>query len=180
MQRKIGYTTKLVFFLFLFPLLAQAACLSTGYTVIFVNGIFNTEEQARKSLATLNFKFGDSYKSEPVTFRTGYNPSHLAGLGDLAQLAVQSFGTSISTFDRDTILLQIHPEVTTRKLLLVGHSQGTLYANDMYGYLAANGEPKGAVGVYNVATPANYVAGGGTYLTSEYDSLIALYADYVK
>jgi len=177
------HSCKLIFLslLFFLPFSTQAAsCSEEGYTVVFVNGIFNTREQAENSQFKLQQKLKTKLNGESLTVRLGYNPSHLAGLGDLAQLAVQSFGTSISTFDRDTILLQIHPEVTTRKLLLVGHSQGTLYANDMYGYLAANGEPKGAVGVYNVATPANYVAGGGTYLTSEYDSLIALYADYVK
>ena len=115
-----------------------------------------------------------------VNYSIGYNPSHLAGLGDLVQIAAQSFGASVSSFDRDTILLQIHPEVTTRKVFLVGHSQGTLYTNDIYSYLTSHGEPKGAVGAYNVATPANYVAGGGTYLTSDADFVIKDYAAYAK
>src|SRR3989344_528365 len=181
MQRRLNGLAKLILLFLLVPFVANASCAAEGYTVVFINGIFNTEEQARKSVATLNFKFGDFYKSESVTFRTGYNPSHFAGLGDLIQVAAQSFGASVSSFDRDTILLQIHPEVTTRKVFLVGHSQGTLYTNDMYSYLTTQGgEPKSAVGVYNVATPASYVAGGGAYLTSDSDYIIKDYAAYAK
>ena len=180
MQHRIGYTARLGIFLFLLPLFVQAECFSSGYTVVFVNGIFNTEEQARQSGEALQYNLGKNYNQESVTVRTGYNPSHFAGLGDLVQVFAQSFGASVSSFDRDTILLQIHPEVTTRKVFLVGHSQGTLYTNDMYGYLVSHGEPEGAVGVYNVATPANHVAGGGMYLTSNSDFIIKDYAAYAK
>src|SRR3989344_6057565 len=180
MQHRIGYTARLGIFLFLLPLFVQAECFSSGYTVVFVNGIFNTEEQARQSGEALQYNLGKNYNQESVTVRTGYNPSHFAGLGDLVQVFAQSFGASVSSFDRDTILLQIHPEVTSRKVFLVGHSQGTLYTNDMYSYLISHGEPKAAVGAYNVATPANYVAGGGTYLTSDADFIIKDYAAYAK
>jgi hypothetical protein len=178
MQRGIKYTAKLVLVLFLFPSLLQAACTADGYTVVFVNGIFNTKEQAQDSTKELKKYLGTSFNSEIVSVRTGYNPTHALGLGDLTQLLFQSFATSISDFDLNTILLQIHPEVTTRKLMLVGHSQGTFYTNSMYDYLLNHGEPKASVGVYNVATPANYVAGGGHYLTSNFDALIKAYADY--
>src|SRR3989344_9700585 len=181
MQYGFRYIVKLTLFLFLLPAIASASCLKEGFTIVFVNGIFNTRQQADASVRTLSDYLGQEFNGEPLTVQTGYNPSHLAGLGDLVQVAVQSFGTSVSTFDRDTILLQIHPEVTTRKLLLVGHSQGTLYTNDMYGYLTTQGgEPKSSVGVYNVATPASYVAGGGAYLTSDSDYIIKDYAAYAK
>ncbi len=177
-MRYIFSTT--VAIILLSPFFVQAACLESGYTVVYVNGILNTREQAEQSSFALQQKLKSTYKGEQVIVKLGYNPSHVGGLGDLVQVAAQSFGTSVSSFDRDTILLQIHPEVTTRKVFLVGHSQGTFYTNDMYGYLLNNGEPKEAVGVYNVATPAGYVAGGGAYLTSEYDSIISAYAGYVK
>ena len=115
-----------------------------------------------------------------MTVRTGYNPSHLAGLGDMAQSAAQLLGGSVSDFDLDTILMQIQPQVTTRKLLLVGHSQGTFYTNAMYDYLLAHGEPRESVGVYNIATPASSVAGGGSYLTAREDALIILLADTAR
>ncbi len=176
-MRRLGF---LVSVLFLAPTFVQAECLDKGYTVVFVNGIFNTKEQAEEGKFSLQQKLKGFFDGETVTVRLGYNPSHLAGLGDLIQVAAQSFGASVSNFDRDTILLQIHPEVTTRKVFLIGHSQGTLYTNDMYGYLVSHGEPEGAVGVYNVATPANYVAGGGMYLTSNSDFIIKDYAAYAK
>ncbi len=170
----------IIFLSLLFPFLVQAQCLENGYTVIYTNGIFNTREEAEKSRLALKSRLGQEFRNEPIIVRLGYNPSHLAGLGDLTQIFAQSFGASVSSFDRDTILLQIHPEVTTRKVFLVGHSQGTLYTNNIYNYLVSNGEPRKSVGVYNIATPANYVAGGGTYLTSNADILIARYEDYTK
>ncbi len=171
---------RFVIVLFLLPLLTKAACVDSGYTVVFVNGIFNTRVQADESRLALQDRLGSQFNKEPITVRLGYNPSHLAGAGDLLQAAVQGFGTSISDFDRDTILLQIYPEVTTRKLLFVGHSQGTFYTNSIYDYLLNHGEPKESIGVYNVATPANYVAGGGAYLTSSYDTIISAYAQSAK
>ncbi len=181
MQRSFRFVTKITLASLFIPAVVSAACSREGYTVVFVNGIFNTKEQAQDSAKELAKYLGTSFNSEPVFVRTGYNPSHVAGLGDLVQVAAQSFGSSVSSFDRDTILMQIHPEVMTRKILLVGHSQGSLYTNDMYNYLTTKGEePKASVGVYNVATPANYVAGGGIYLTSEYDAVIDVYAQYAK
>lgn len=169
-----------VFFLFLLPVVTQAQCLGSGYTVVFVNGIFNSRDQAESNRKALEVLIGKSYRGEQLNVHLGYNESHLAGAGDLLQAATQAFNGSITNYDRDTILLQIHPEVTTRKLLLVGHSQGTFYTNNMYGYLLDHGEPKENVGVYNVATPANYVAGGGAYLTSSLDSVINLSASVAK
>ncbi len=90
----------------------------------------------------------------------------------MLQSAAQMMGTSISNFDRDSILLQIYPQVTTRKLLLVGHSQGAFYSNALYDYLLSHGEPKAAVGVYQVATPAAAVAGNGKYLNSSGDTML--------
>jgi hypothetical protein len=167
--------------LFLLPYVVQSECLNRGYTVVFVNGIFTSKLEALKSTKVLDDKLNDEFNGEPVVVKLGYNPSHIAGLGDLAQAAIQGFAGTISTFDRDTILMQIHPEVTTRKIFFVGHSQGTFYTNDIYGYLLSHGEPKAAVGVYNVATPANYVAGGGKYLTSYADTIINnFYAEYAR
>lgn len=123
-------------------------------------------------MENLQGQYFKSTKSKTITFINGYNPSHIAGLGDIAHAAAQALDSSISRFDLDTILLQVHPQVTTRKLLLVGHSQGSFYANDMYGYLLEHGSPKAAVGVYQVGSPASSVAGGGRYLTSSNDAVI--------
>src|SRR6185437_3872923 len=154
---------------FAFAQTATPTCSEKGYTVVFVNGIFDTEPQAFNDLKVLQSKLGTNYKDENLNVQLGYNQTHLAGAGDLLQSAAQMFSKSISDFDLDTILMQIYPEVTTRKLLIVGHSQGAMYANDMYRYLLNNGEPNGAVAVYGVATPASFVAGTGKYINSSGD-----------
>ena len=155
------------------PLLAYGEeCTSKGYTVIFVNGVLNTKDEAEESRFNLGQALATAKLSESITVQLGYNPSHLAGAGDLIQSIFQAFSSSVSNYDLNTILMQIHPEVTTRKILLVGHSQGTFYTNEMYNYLVAHGVPKESIAVYNLATPASFVAGGGRYVTSSNDKLI--------
>ncbi len=164
-----------------FPTKIFASCLEQGYTVIYVNGIFHEKEsKANKEKDDLKDKFIAITGRRDVKFVTGYNPTHLAGVGDLAQAASQIFGTSISDFDLQTILKQIHPEVTTRKLFLVGHSQGAFYTNAMYDYFLARGVPKESVGIYNVGTPAAMTAGGGKYITANQDLMIRLLTDTAR
>ncbi|MEK7106577.1 MAG: hypothetical protein AAB899_00115, partial [Patescibacteria group bacterium] len=112
------------------------------------------------------------YRGESVGIELGFNESHLAGGGDIIQSAAQAFGTTVSDFDRDTILMRIYPQVDTQKILLVGHSQGTFYTNSMYDYLVTHGVPMSSISVYNIATPADRVRGGGKYLTSTNDRVI--------
>jgi hypothetical protein len=164
-------------FLLLVPAFASAqtqssTCSANGYTVVFFNGIFDSKPEAENDAYKLGYKLGSNYNGQPLTVQLGYNATHLAGAGDILQTAAQLFSKSVSNFDLNTILMEVYPEVTTRKLLLVGHSQGAMYANDMYHYLLSNGEPDGAVAVYNVASPAAYTAGHGKYLTSSGDPVI--------
>lgn len=158
--------------LFLLPNLVWAACVSSGSTVVYINGIFTSETQARRDAKGLGIEFNRIIGDSSVTFINGYNPTHIGGFADLVHASAQVLHSSISTFDRDTILLQIHPQVTTRKIMFVGHSQGSFYANELYDYVLAHGQPKAASGVYHVGSPASYVAGGGSYLTSSNDSVI--------
>ena len=163
-----------------YPLNAEAnpSCVKEGHTVIFVNGILNTEEEARGSLKELVDSFNEfPTQNNNTTFELGYNPSRYAGAGDTIQSIAQALLTSTSNFDRDTILMQIHPKINTQKILLVGHSQGTFYTNEIYEYLIKNGLPKESVAIYNIATPASMVAdteipADGDYLTSTNDNLI--------
>ncbi|KKT58946.1 hypothetical protein A3I36_02160 [Candidatus Giovannonibacteria bacterium RIFCSPLOWO2_02_FULL_45_28] len=163
------------------PTSVFAICSDTGATVVFVNGIMNSQQDANDSKDGLQRTFQERFGKNPnITFITGYNPSHLAGAGDLAQSATQVLGGSISDYDLKTILMQIQPEVTTQKILLIGHSQGTLYTNSIYKYLVESGVPAESIAVYNVATPAHKVAGNGAYLTSSNDSLIRKLAEIAK
>ncbi len=148
-------------------------CSGQGYTVVFVNGIFDSKIEAEKNRKALADKISPDFNNESIAVQLGYNPTHLAGAGDLVQTGAQLFGGSISRFDLDTILMQIYPEVTTRKLILVGHSQGAFYSNDLYYYLLAHGESSESVNVYNVAAPTAYTAGKGKYINSSGDTLLA-------
>ncbi|OGC88046.1 hypothetical protein A2419_00260 [Candidatus Adlerbacteria bacterium RIFOXYC1_FULL_48_26] len=147
-------------------------CSPYGYTVMFVNGAFDTLENAKSNTAGLELLLSGSYKEEPVTVTLAYNPIHLAGLGDLAETVSQMLFNPISNYDFNNLLRELSQKDTTQKLLLVGHSQGALYTNSMYEYLTARGAPANTVGLYAVATPANYVAGGGTYVNSYEDKVI--------
>ena len=176
MRRTTAYLFALLIF---FPGLSLAApCIQQGYTVIFVNGVLNDFEKAEDSKTELGRKIGGTFNGESVSIKLGHNQSHIAGLGDFAQSVGQIFENPISYYDRDTILRQIHSEVTTRKILLVGHSQGTFYTNEVYSYLVEHGVPRESIAVYNLATPANRVAGGGAYLTSGNDQLVLRVRQY--
>ncbi|MDO8521781.1 MAG: hypothetical protein Q7S08_00650 [bacterium] len=141
-------------------------------TVVYVNGILTTYPEAKRDLGVLQTEYIARTSDYSTNFLTGYNESHIAGFGDTLQSIAQAFGTSITDFDRNTILMQIQPQVSTRKILLVGHSQGTFYTNSMYKYLTDNGVPKESIAVYNLATPADHVEGSGGYLTSTNDRVI--------
>lgn len=162
------YRVLIFFALFLFPLFVEAACSSSGYTVIFANGIFNTREEAQSSADSLQDKLGEEFNSEILRVKLAYNARHLAGVGDLVETALPQF----DQYDLETILTQIHGDVTTRKLLIVGHSQGAVYANKIYEYLKEHGVPKEDMAVYAVASPDSYVAGGGKYITYTLDDVI--------
>jgi len=173
--------------LFLLPRIVFGACSPNRFTVVYINGVFtNNIKDAEDDTLSLQDEFSKRSGLSGVDFITGYNPSHIGGLGDLAETLSQMYNKPISNYDRDTILQQIYSEIKTRKLLLVGHSQGTFYTNEIYDYLLAHGEPKESVGVYNVATPASIVPPScpsqcdGKYLTSENDKVINLARNFAQ
>ena len=149
------------------PMLAFG-CSTVGDTIVYINGIETTKEAADDAAALL------SKLIPSVHVITGYNPSHLDGIGDEIESISQAFNVPISDLDLDTILAQIAPEILTQKLLLVGHSQGSFYTNELYDELVASGIPTSSLAVYDIATPAQSVAGGGRYLTSSNDKVINL------
>jgi len=157
--------------LVLLPSFVFANCSNDGYTVVYVNGIFKEENAARSDSKALGFEYSKR-NNKDVDFLLGFNPSHLNGGGDVAKSVLQAYGINGLDTDLISILQQVHSELSTRKVLLVGHSQGTFYTNFAYDYLIGHGVPKESIGVYNIATPADIVAGGGNYLTSSTDKVI--------
>src|SRR3989344_1979400 len=161
----------------LLPLLVSAACSSDGSTVVYVNGIFTTEANARRDLKELKLIYQNKTGDYRTKFLNGYNETHLAGAGDLIKTwwqKAKTQGVYANDYDLNTILLNLHNDLTTKKVLLVGHSQGTFYTNAMYNYLLSHGADKESVGVYNIATPASFVEGGGEHLNSSGDALLYL------
>jgi hypothetical protein len=158
--------------LLLLPVPVIADCQNSGFSIVYVNGILTSKESAEQDSKKLWDVIGMSFENQSINVYPGYNASHLAGYGDLVESATQGISHPVSDFDLVTILNQIAPEVTTQKVLLVGHSQGTFYTNEMYEYLLAHGVATGSVAVYNLATPASFVAGDGAYLTSTADKVI--------
>ena len=162
------------------PCAYAASCSSDGVTAVYVNGILTTEDAAKSDKAALEQAFRERTGRSDVRFVAGYNPTHLAGAGDVLKSIEQSYvggvDEPIEDYDLQTILQQIHREVTTRQVLLVGYSQGSFYTNALYDYLTVHGVPAYAISVYNIATPASFVAGrvasDGGYLTSRNDGAI--------
>ena len=166
------------------PASALAVCTADGATVVYVNGIFGNLREAREDLRKLEQQYQNKTGDYETTFTNGYNPSHLEGGGDLLKSIMQAYqkeGAFVADTDLRTILLQIHPQVTTQKIILVGHSQGTFYTNTMYKYLTEHGVSENSVAVYNIATPASFVEGkGGAYLTSATDKVINRVREAIK
>ncbi|WP_153101360.1 hypothetical protein [Paraburkholderia hayleyella] len=68
-----------------------------------------------------------------------------------------------------------------KSVLIVGHSQGNLYANAGHKQFYAQTHLKNrSLGVVGVASPANYVAGGGEYITSTSDMVISMLRLFVS
>lgn len=149
-----------------------AECSAVGYTVAFINGVFDSRDQAQSNAAALQLALVSSYKGEPVHVQLAYNPEHLGGGGDLVETISQMLFSPISDYDQQDLLRQLSTIDTTQKLLITGFSQGALYGNSIYEQLIANGEPANSLGVYAIATPSNYVAGGGAYLNSNEDAVL--------
>ncbi|MEK7069729.1 MAG: hypothetical protein AAB962_01595, partial [Patescibacteria group bacterium] len=82
---------------------------------------------------------------------------------------------TVEDYDLVEMLKDASEKVKTQKILLIAHSQGNFYANSFYDVVAGKdgGVSEESIGVYSVATPAGRVAGGGKWLTSDTDKVIA-------
>mgnify|MGYP001583141389 CR=1 FL=1 len=172
----------IVALLLLFPVgifaqVGETVCSPVGYSVFTINGIFTNEERASKNRDKLWEILPPAFNHQPLTVDFLLNPSHLAGLGDLVISAYQKVfdNETVKDYDLVEMLKDASAKVKTQKLLLVAHSQGNFYANSFYDTAAGKegGVPAESIGVYAVATPAGRVAGGGKWLTSETDKVIA-------
>ncbi len=152
-------------------------CSKNGYTVATLNGVFTDERGAQVNVLALQKKLGFSWNSEEIKYEYLLNNTHLGGIGDIVKAIEQKIfdKETVDDYDLVEMLKDASAKVTTRKLLLVAHSQGNFYANSFYDKVAGKdgGVPVESIGVYSVATPSGRVAGGGKYLTSGSDKVIS-------
>ncbi len=166
----------LIFIIFYFPYIVQAeTCSSVGYSIFTINGINTDLIGAQNNKKALGKVLPSEFNNQPLVIDFLYNPTHLAGFGDLVDAVKQGLFDQKSDYDLVEMLNDASQKVKTQKLLLVAHSQGNFYANNFYDKVASlpGGVPSESIGVYGVASPADRVAGGGKYLTSDTDSVIA-------
>lgn len=181
-----GYRTKIIFLVLLSAIFidrtfASGFCDDEGTTLVYINGVKNTEEQAKKSADMLyvKAKFATPASAGNLSLVTAYNPTHLAGAADIIDVLRQKMneGDGIDDYDLHEIELSIANQLTTQKFVIVAHSQGNLYANELYTHLAnksiTNLDEK-SFGLLGVATPASFTQGGNNYITSATDSVINL------
>ncbi len=162
---------------------ASELCSTNGYTILTINGIFTDENGARQNKVELAKGFPPIFNKQPLTVDYLYNPTHLAGVGDLVDAVKQGLFDQKSDYDLVEMLNDASQKITTQKVLLVAHSQGNFYANNFYDKVASQegGVPSQSIGVYGVASPASRVAGEGKYLTSDTDNVIAtMVARFIK
>ncbi|MFA6325210.1 MAG: DUF5011 domain-containing protein [Candidatus Paceibacterota bacterium] len=177
MKNKILFSLVLILlFSFCSKVSASELCSPRGYTIATVNGIFAELSDAKTNSFALKYKLGtETYNNQKIIVDYLYNPTHLAGAMDIVDYVQQGFFDEKSDYDLIEMLSDASDQVSTQKLLLVGNSQGNFYANNFYDKTASQqgGVPKESIGVYGVATPASRVAGGGKYITSDTDKIVA-------
>lgn len=152
----------------------ERSCSPDGYTVVFVNGVFTDEDAAKADTKNLDKEYVRWGVFDDVDFKLGHNETHvnIGGFGgtDLLHSTAQALTKPIAKSDLYEILWDIHSQTETRKILLVGHSQGTYYTNEVYDYLTANGIPAQSIRVYNVAAMSDNVRGEESPHTNKYVS----------
>ncbi len=182
MKKKDKYLKFLIIFiLFVSSQLSLAfdtgKCSITGYTVATINGVFTDEQGAGDNMIALKKKLGPFVNNQSINYQYLLNPSHLAGLGDLVEVAYQKYfdDEAVQDYDLVEMLKRSSDKINTQKILLVAHSQGNFYANSFYDSVAdkQGGIPSQSIGVYGVATPSSRVAGNGSWLTSSTDKVIS-------
>src|SRR6185369_12240763 len=93
-----------ILLLTLFPFTALADCNKDGSTIVWVNGILTSQQDADEDTIQLTKVFLSNSSHTDTKIVNGYNPSHLAGFGDKIESVTQAFNAPISDYDFKTIL----------------------------------------------------------------------------
>ena len=156
---------------------AQDLCSPLGYSIISINGMLTDAKGAvyNKNMLSGAIKIKD-YNNQKIIYDYVYNPTH-GFFADFIDAITQKTSEKMfisDTHDLKNMLVDLSTKVKTQKLLIVAHSQGNFYANDIYRTLGdkEGGVSKSSMGIYGIGTPTSYIAGGGKYLLSKNDSVI--------
>ena len=85
------------------PTVTSASCNVNGYTVVYVNGIWTDEQEAKDDKKALERKYIEAGEpSGHLIFLNGHNPSHFAGGGDLYKSAQQTLEKQLQRWSRIT------------------------------------------------------------------------------
>ena len=96
----------------------------------------------------------------------------------IAKKIVAAWGfNQANPYNKDIDLAEIVNSINTTgqksaKKLLIGHSQGTLYMNEVYDRLVGTGFKATSIGAIGIAAATNIVRTGNTYLTSDNDTVV--------
>ena len=179
MKNKILFVLILVTFLFPYQkVFASGTCSADGYSLLTINGINTDEKGARENKDNLKKILPPTHNNQKITVDFLHNKSHgkiIDALDTTNQIYFDKNSLNIEDSDFTQMLNDASAKLNTQKVLLVSHSQGNFYANTFYDAVAdeEGGVPSISIGVYGVATPSSRVAGGGLYLTSDTDKMIA-------
>ncbi len=177
---KLRHGTFVLLLLLLIPTQknGKEICSTEGISIVYINGIFTEKERADSDRKDI-FKRVNKERPGLVNeddIKLGYNATHLGGIGDVLKSILQKMweleGNTPEDFDLAEIVRQVQPQVDTQRILILGHSQGTFYANALYDYLIRRGVSAQSIAVLNLATPASYAAGHGKHLTNTNDALV--------
>lgn len=159
-------------------------CNQQGVTIALINGVLTNKNEARKNTDALAniYKIANPQITD-INFITLHNPSHLGGAGDFIKTFEQrwyeKYFSYADDYDLHDLMSQLEQELHTQKLIIVGHSQGTLYANALYNLLNHDdsamkvvGPIDASIGVYGIAVAATHIEKGNHYVTSDTDSVI--------
>jgi hypothetical protein len=169
----------LILSVFFLPSFSFAAtCSKEGYTIFFLNGVWNKDEKTvQNNKESLEGLFEKSFlEKNKISFDHLYNPSHIGGLGDLKDVLTQLSYEQSASYSNDLDLLNIRNQLAeklqTQKFIIVSHSQGNLYANALVSSLGLDGKP--FMKVYPVASPSSYSLGSlhSRHITSSNDKII--------
>ncbi len=162
--------------------------------IYFANGMSNTFREAKESKRVLQNELGMQDKDFGIAYNDDENwllqllhvyeqRKHesdefwywLRHMNEAPQWFRDEYVQKVGRFNENMVRndpdLQKHIRqyiadlVSGKKVVIVAHSQGNFYANNAYRYIKINyPEYKNSIGIVSVATPSNWVEGGGSYV----------------